>query len=232
MRSPICKAAAILVLMLATTSLKAQTFSTNPGEYMALQGGNELINSQVNSQISAQQKTAESQQAISAAFTHMHRWEDSYNRYLKSTEGFATALMAATHIWDDGMRIFISLGRIRQAVANNPQGVVATVEMNDLYMETLTELVGVYDCIEQAVKRGGKENMLTGSERSKTLWTLQDRLQSFSNKLHRLYLSLRHYNLTDMWNHATAGMIHRDNGTVALQSLDSWKRSAREASIY
>lgn len=232
MRSPICKTAIVLLMTLTATSLKAQTFSTNPGEYIALQGGNELINTQVSSQTAAQQKTAENQQAISAAFTHMHRWEKSYNSYLKTAEGFASALGAATHIWDDGMRILISLGRIKRAVESNPQGVVATVQMNDLYMETLTELVGVYDCIEQAVTRGGEENMLTGSERAQTLWTLQDRLQSFSTKLHRLYLSLRHYNLADMWNHATAGMIQRDKATVAQQSLNSWKRSAREASMY
>ena len=37
--------------------------------------------------------------------------------------------------------------------------------------------------------------MLTGAERSKTLWALNDQLAAFSRKLHLLYLSLRYYTL-------------------------------------
>ncbi len=70
------------------------------------------------------------------------------------------------------------------------------------------------------------ENMLTGAERSKTLWALNDQLAAFSRKLHLLYLSIRYYTLNDMWNNVTAGMLDRDNGEVARMALSHWRRAA------
>ena len=54
--------------------------------------------------------------------------------------------------------------------------------------------------------------MLTGAERSETLWALSDRLDAFSKKLYLLHLSIRYYTMTDVWNSVTAGMIDRSNG--------------------
>ena len=93
--------------------------------------------------------------------------------------------------------------------------------MNNLYMETATELVSVFTLLKDAVAKGGKENMLTGAERSKTLWALNDKLSAFSKKLHRLYLSIRY------WNGVTAGMIDRSNGEIATQALSRWRRAGR-----
>lgn len=98
--------------------------------------------------------------------------------------------------------------------------------MNDLYLETAEELVTVFTLLRDAVAVGGKENMLTGAERSATLWALQDRLHAFPQKLRLLYMSIRYYNLTDVWNNITAGMIDRSNGSIARQAKNRWKRAA------
>jgi hypothetical protein len=126
---------------------------------------------------------------MAAEFTKMKQWEQDYNSYLKTASGYASALKAATHIYDDGMRILITLNKLRKAASNNPQGIVATLDMNNLYMETTTEMVTCFTLLKDAVAKGGKENMLTGAERSKTLWELEDKLSSFSHKLHLLYLA-------------------------------------------
>ena len=81
--------------------------------------------------------------------------------------------------------------------------------------------------LKDAIAKGGKENMLTGAERSKTLWELNDRLAAFSKKLNRLYLSIRFYTMTDVWNGVTAGMIDRSNGEIATQALSRWRRAGR-----
>ena len=99
--------------------------------------------------------------------------------------------------------------------------------MNNLYIETATELVSVYTLLSDAVSKGGSENMLTGADRSKTLWALNDRLSSFQKKLSRLHLSIRYYTMTDVWNNATAGMIDRSNGEIANMALGRWRRAAR-----
>ena len=124
------------------------------------------------------------------------------------------------------MRIFLTLGKLGKAIKDNPQGIIAGMSMNNLYIETATELVSVFSLLNDAVAKGGKENMLTGAERSQTLWALNDKLSSFSRKLHLLYLSIRYYTLSDVWNNVTAGMIDRSNGEVAQLALTRWRRAA------
>ena len=172
-----------------------QIVTSNPGEYTILATGNALINNTVKSETKAERETAVLQNAMAGEFTKMAEWERQYNSYLKTATGYASAIKAATHIYDDGVRVLITLNKLRQAANNNPQGVVATLDMNNLYMETVTEMVSVFTLLKNAVAKGGEENMLTGSERSKTLWELEDKLSAFSHKLQLLYFSIRHYRM-------------------------------------
>ena len=206
---------------------QAQFIQTNPLEWMALAEGNEAINGQIEEQVEGQTKIAALQNAIAAEFNKIHEWERKYSGYLQTVEGYASSLKAATTLYEDGGRIFIILGRLRKAVADNPQGILATMSMNNLYIETATELVSVYTLLRNAVATGGAQNMLTGAERSETLWALSDRLDAFSKKLHQLYLSIRYYTMTDVWNNVTAGMIDRDNSEIAHAALNRWRRAAR-----
>jgi len=206
---------------------RAQIAASNPLEWLALAEGNEAINGEIEKEIKGQTKTALLQNTIAAEFTQMHDWQRKYNSYLKTASGYASSLKACTHLYNDGVRIFVTLGRLRKAITGNPQGVVASISMNNLYVETATELVSVFTLLNDAVAKGGNENMLTGAERSKTLWALNDKMSTLSKKLHRLYLSIRYYTLTDVWNSVTAGMIERSNGEVASQALERWRRAGK-----
>ena len=223
---------AFVLLLMCHTHCFGQIVTANPGEYTILATGNELINSTVKSETKAERNTALLQNAMAGEFTKIKQWEKDYNSYLKTAEGYASALKAATHIYDDGVHILLTLDKLRKAVNNNPQGVVATVAMNDLYMETATEMLSVFSLLKTAVAKGGEQNMITGAERSQTLWVLEDKLSTLSHKLHTLYLSIRHYTMADVWNRATAGMIERDKADIAAQSLSHWKRYAKEVSMY
>ena len=215
-----------LSVCLLPQAAKAQVAASNPLEWTALAEGNDLINKQIEKQIKGQTRTALLQNTIAAEFNRIHKWEKQYNSYLKTASGYASSLKACTHLYDDGVRIFLTLGKLCKAVRNNPQGIVASIGMNNLYIETATELVSVFTLLNDAVAKGGTENMLTGAERSKTLWALNDQLAAFSRKLHLLYLSIRYYTLNDMWNNVTAGMLDRDNGEVARMALSHWRRAA------
>lgn len=215
-----------LSVCLLPQAAKAQVAASNPLEWTALAEGNDLINKQVEKQIKGQTQTALLQNTIAAEFNRIHKWEKQYNSYLKTTSGYASSLKACTHLYNDGVRIFLTLGKLCKAVRNNPQGIVASIGMNNLYIETATELVSVFTLLNDAVAKGGTDNMLTGAERSKTLWALNDQLAAFSRKLHLLYLSIRYYTLNDMWNNVTAGMLNRDNGEVARMALSHWRRAA------
>lgn len=221
----------VLALSMAfAVPVKAQIASSNPLEYAALLEGNELINSQISTQTRNQLKTAGLQNTMATEFSQIRKWEDKYSRYLQSAEGFASTLKAGTTLYHDGVHIFLTLGHIRKAVSDNPQGLVSTAAMNNLYIETATELVGVFTLLSEAIAKGGSENMLTGAERSKTLWSLEDKLGAFNRKLRQLYLSIRYYTMADVWNEYTAGIWYNDNAQIAQTAYDRWRRAAKVAS--
>lgn len=109
---------------------KAQITASNPLEWMALAEGNEVINDQIEKQINGQTKTAMLQNSIAAEFNRIHKWEKQYNSYLKTASGYASSLKACTHLYNDGVRIFLTLGKLGNAIRNNPQGIIASISMN------------------------------------------------------------------------------------------------------
>lgn len=226
MRLPIVNILLLLCFIVPET-VSAQFVQTNPLEWVALAEGNEAINGEIEKQTKGQTKTAVLQNTIAAEFNKIHEWERKYSSYLQTASGYASSLKAASTLYEDGVRVIIVLGKLRKATADNPQGIVASMTMNNLYIETATELVTVYTLLKNAVATGGAQNMLTGAERSETLWQLSDRLASFSKKLHRLYLSIRYYSITDVWRNATAGMIDRTPADIAGQAYDRWRRCGR-----
>lgn len=227
MRLQTAKTWLILLAAFAIQTVTAQVVVSNPLEWLALAEGNEAINSQVKDETDGQTRTAVLQNTIAAEFTKIHEWEKKYTTYLQTASGFASSLKASATLYEDGVRIFITLGKLKHAISSNPQGIVATMSMNNLYIETATELISVYSLLRDAVATGGSQNMLTGAERSQTLWALSDKLGAFSKKLHRLYLSIKHYTMTDVWNSVTAGMLNPDAGTIARQAYSHWIRTAR-----
>ena len=215
------------VLILGAGEIRAQIVVANPLEWVVLAEGNEIIDAQIKDEIDGQTRTAVLQGTIAAEFTQIRNWESKYNAYLKTVDGYASSLKAATHLYNDGVRLFINLCDIKKAIARNPQGIAATFSMNNLYAETATELVAVYATLRDAVAAGGEGNMLTGAERSKTLWMIEDRLKAFNRKLSRLSLSLSYYTLPDVWYNMTEGIIDLDNGDIARQAQSRWARASR-----
>ena len=124
----------VFLSVFCSINCTAQIVSSNPLEYVALAEGNELINGQIKKQIEDQQKTALLQNTIAAEFTKIHEWERKYNSYVKSVEGYASTLKACTHLYDDGVRVFINLCQLKKSIAENPQGIAASMSMNNLYI--------------------------------------------------------------------------------------------------
>lgn len=216
------------MLSICAFSSNAQSIvNANPLEWVMLAEGNELMLGQTKKITENQLKTATLQNTIAAEYTKIHDWEKQYSRYLQKVDGYASSLKASTYLYNEGVRIFMSLVKLKNAITNNPQGIVATMSMNNLYMETATELVSVFTLLRNAIDKGGEANMLTGAERSQTLWMLNEKLATFHKKLQKLTLSIRYYTMTDVWEQATAGMIDRSNGYIARQAKRRWKNIAK-----
>ena len=110
----------------------AQIAASNPLEWVALAEGNEAINGQIEKQIKGQTQTALLQNSIAAEFNRIHDWQRQYNGYLKTASGYASSLKACTHLYNDGVRIFLTLGKLGRAVRDNQQAIV-----NPLHMTTI-----------------------------------------------------------------------------------------------
>lgn len=120
-------------------------------EWVAIAEGNDAINKKISSQIKGQTQTTVPQNTIAAEFKKIHEWEQKYSDYTKTASGYASLLKAVSCIYDDAMRIFITLGNSKKAFVENPQGVVASIPMNTLYLEAATELVSTFTLIRNTM---------------------------------------------------------------------------------
>lgn len=217
-----------LILTITPFVSKAEGYIVmNPLEYFVLEQGTDEINTEIRSQSAAQYETATLQGSIAAQFNKIREWEKHKNMYLKTVEGYASSLKASTTIFNESLRIFISLMKLKESITKNPQGLLATMSMNNLYMETASEMVSAFTLLNTAVAEGGAQNMLSGAERTETLWAINDRIHSFNQKLQKLVRSIRYYTLNDIWNSATSGIIDKDNATIAREAKERWKRAAK-----
>ena len=236
MRLPtVSKSAAALsvaaALFLAAVPSSAQMSQSNPLQYVEIETGHKNINDQIKKQTKAQEKTGLLQATISAEFTKIKQWEGKYNSYLKTARGYAEAIKAGTSLYAEGVETLRHIHEIRKAVAANPQGIGASVAMNNIYVETAAELIRTYRLLKVSVALGTNVNMLTGAERTELLWSLNDALDQLNRKLRRLAMSIAFYNLGDVWNNATTGMVERSHAQVAADAIDRWKRAQRVYAI-
>lgn len=222
-----------LLITLFITSLPAfaQAVESNPSQYAAIGAGQKKINDQVNNQAVGMQKTAVLQGSMAAEFTIMKNWEGKYNSYLKTARGYAEAIQAGTTLYADGVQLLRHLHEIEKAINANPQGIGATISMNNLYAETAMEVIRTYRVLKQSVAKGGKDNMLTGAERTEVLWQLSDELERLNHKLRQLAISIAYYNFRDVWNRATAGMVDKSHGDIAEEALERWRRARKKSII-
>ena len=216
----------ISILFSLSLTATAQTFEENNGSQIAaIRGGGEKINKAISKQTTSQTKTDLLAGAIGTEFLFIKGWEGKYNSYLKTTQGYAQGLKGAATLYAEGVTTLRHLYEITKAIKNNPQGVMATVSMNNLYADAVAERIKVYNVLKYTISVGGKTNMLTGAERTELLWAISDSLQDFNRKLRQLALSIAYYNMTDVWNKATAGMVDRNHGEIARQAYKRWVKA-------
>ena len=218
-------------LTLMTAPVSSQGQQTNPLQYVAMQQGTYNINKSVNKQTESMLETAGLQGMMYAEFTKMRQWEEKYNGYLKTAQGYAESLKAGTTLYADGVETIRNIHLIRKAVNSNPQGIGASVFMSDIYKETAAQFVKVYKVLNESIAKGGEGNMLTGAERNELLWQLSDEMYALNKKLKRLAVSIAYYNMTDVWNRATAGMTNKSNEQLATEALARWKNASNVNAI-
>lgn len=198
--------------------------TSNPLEYAAIQQGKARINGQVKSQTDGMENLAGVQGTMVKEANIMKKWEKQYNAYLTTAQGYAEKIALASTLFQDGMQTLTHLWELDLARRINPEGTFATMSMNNLYMEAAAELAKTYRILNKVIKKGGKESMLTGAERTMLLWQLSSELEQLNKKLRSLTLSITIYDFEDVWNRAIAGKIEKTNAMIAS---DARKRQAK-----
>ena len=120
LRLIIIAVALLVTTLISTVKANAQIVVANPLEWAVLVEGNELIDGQIKNETEGMTRTAVLQSTIAAEFSGIKSWEKKYNAYLKSADGFASSIKAATYLYNDGVRLFINLCDIKKAIASNP----------------------------------------------------------------------------------------------------------------
>lgn len=221
-------------IVLSTAVCRGQFSATtsNPGEYLAIKKGEDNILNEISAQTNYRKKEAGIQAELSATTAKIKNWEQQYNKYLKTTEGFADGIAAACQLYLEGVQTLNALWEVSAAKKINPQGVFATMSMNNLYMETAIQFIKTYRSLKKVCKKGGNGNMLNSTERTQLIWNLERELEQLNSKLRRLAVSISVFSFEDVWNRAIAGKIDKSNGMLALEARNRMRRAATSVARY
>lgn len=220
--------AAVMTAVMGMCSLTCNGQSTheNKQQWIIIEEGSAQINKKIKGQNKKMGEIAGLQGSIGAENTVMKNWEKKYNSYLKSVTGFASAVKAATSLYADGVETLRHLNELRKAVNYNPEGIGATFAMDNLYIETVNELIKIYYLLKESVAKGGEGNMLTGAARVELLWTIEDEMRELNRKLRQLAISIAFYDMADVWENMTDGLTFKGHGYIAGKALERWQKVA------
>jgi len=198
----------------------------HPIQYVIIAGETDSLQDKVNAQIRAQDTIAATAAFMIGEFSIMEGWESKYNSYLKTVDGYASALKAGTTLYSEGVKTLYWVNQVKKACAKNPQGIIATAALNRLYVEVAADIFKTYRLLGLCVAKGGSDNMMTGAERTQMLWMLDDTIHALNKKLQRLALSISYYNLVDVKKAYLYKIVRPDKKTLAYDALDRWQRCA------
>ena len=187
----------LLVCILSAASIRMSAIdflSVDPLWQMAVIGGTNTVLDQYNTQNDKLLKITALQNTISLHFNPIKEWQRKYNDYLK------------------------------KVMSRNPEGIAASLAINNLYTETITEFIKTFRMLKFSVSTGGEYNMLTGKERTEMLWALVDRMDELNTKIRKLILSVAYYRVQDIWAIYTRGIFDRHKADIANNCLERWNR--------
>lgn len=217
----------LLVCILSAASIRMSAIdflSVDPLWQMAVIGGTNTVLDQYNTQNDKLLKITALQNTISLHFNPIKEWQRKYNDYLKNAESYAEAFNAGSRLTSEAVRTIRDLMDLKKVMSRNPEGIAASLAINNLYTETITEFIKTFRMLKFSVSTGGEYNMLTGKERTEMLWALVDRMDELNTKIRKLILSVAYYRVQDIWAIYTRGIFDRHKADIANNCLERWNR--------
>lgn len=162
----------------------------------------------------------------------LKNWETKYYTYLQDASYMMSSLQASSTIYTQAYETFRNLYELVRSMHDNPQGVVSTAAINNLYITTAVKFLKVFRLIKYTITKSGRASMLNGSERCQLLWRISGDLDDLNHDIRRLSLSVRYYSLLDVWMNAILPYGIVNHKAVADYCFNKWKRNYRQYAKY
>ena len=131
--------------------VNAQWTSVDPLWEKVVIDGNIKVNKEVKSQTTKLTEMAALQNTMARHFNAVKGWTGDYNSYLKTSRGYAEALVAGSNMAGEAIKTIRNLNDLRKAMTRNPEGIAATLSMTNLYIETVAEFIKTFRMLKFAV---------------------------------------------------------------------------------
>ena len=151
----------LTVLLCSSVSLPVRAIdyvSVDPLWEKAVIDGTNKYKSEISTQTTKMREIAALQTTMALHFNAVKVWQEKYNSYLKTTRGYAEALKAGTVLYAEAIKTIHNLIDLQKAMSRNPEGIAATLSMNNLYVETVAEFIKTFRMLKFAVAGQGMNN--------------------------------------------------------------------------
>ena len=124
--------------------------SVDPLWEAAVMTGTKKVMDQYNTQNTKLLEMTALQNTMALHFNAMKEWRRKENAYLK-VAGYAEAVQAGSRLTAEGVRTIRDLMDLKKVMQRNPEGIAATLSMNNLYIETIVEFIKTYRMLKCVV---------------------------------------------------------------------------------
>ena len=144
----------ILVCILSTVSIRMSAIidfvSVDPLWEAAVMTGTKKVMDQYNTQNTKLLEMTALQNTMALHFNAVKEWQRKENAYLK-VACYAEAVQAGSRLTAEGVRTMRDLIDLQKVMRRNPEGIAATISMNNLYIETIVEFIKTYRMLKNVL---------------------------------------------------------------------------------
>ena len=137
----------LLICILSSFSVRMSAIidfvSVDPLWEMAVLTGTKKVMDQYNTQNTKILEMAALQNTMALHFNAVKEWRRKENAYLK-VACYAEAVQAGSKLTAEAVRTIRDLMDLKKVMLRNPEGIAATISMNNLYIETIVEFIKTF----------------------------------------------------------------------------------------
>lgn len=144
----------LMVGILSTVSIRMSAIidfvSVDPLWEVAVMRGTKKVMEQYNTQNTKLLEMAALQNTMALHFNAVKEWRRKENAYLK-VACYAEAVQAGSRLTAEAVRTVRDLMDLKKVMQRNPEGIAATLSMNNLYVETVVEFIKTFRMLQNVL---------------------------------------------------------------------------------